>query len=313
MKLLPISRSSSMIGLDIQASGIYLLQLHKYRQNYTVQKAAIINLPSQWVIDNKIKYFEEFTQLLKNAVRELNLHKNQSAAICIPFDSVRFQHLQLYKHFSKETLEAEIRTRMMNDFPRLNDDFYLDYSEFPFYKKNQTDIFLALTRQEYLNQYINCVYTAGLKVKIADVDIYAIQRAFCHQLNLTWSQASAYALVHRVNNKIFLIVFNEYEIIFQQSWQLKLLNHLLEEVQKKLQIYETSFPNVQILSIIFLTPSNAYLKFEDASNFAQYQLLQTKPFQNLEFDSLHDKQLVNDHQDEFIIPYGLAMREVSKC
>lgn len=302
------SRPSSLVGLDIRADGIFLLELSKARNHFTVEHASMTHLSINLPKDSK--YWQELVEILTSLVQELNIVKHK-AAICLSVNLVKLQHLQLDKNLSERNIESEIYARVQRGLPEIkNEDLYLDYVELPRAKKHQKNLFLAMTRQEYLTQYVNCVQAAGLQVKITDVDIYALQRALCYRVDLSWSHNNAYAIIHELNNIVLFIVFNATEIIFHQHWHIDKAEQYIEQLQKTLHLYEITFPNLQIISIIVLTTSASSLCHDEANYFNSYKLQQANPFNHMKFAAKQDEELIKNNTAAFLTACGLAMREV---
>lgn len=164
-----------MVGLDIRPQGIWLMQLKRYGKKFQALQMVALELPENVFMDGKIRQFEMIERLLKEHVIKMKL-RGLATAIHIPVNLIREQTIQIPSELSPVAIQQEIKMQLEKDFPGLNDalamDFIVEKAELAGY----ANIHFVVTREEYISQYVSCINSTGLTVKIVDVDTYALKR-----------------------------------------------------------------------------------------------------------------------------------------
>lgn len=174
------NRSSSLVGLDIQPDAIRLVRLKKIKRGFQAKDVIENYLPNDVFAEGKIKNWELLRSILVDLV---NIHQlnGMPTAISLPVNLVRIHQMQMPHGLSEAEIEIELFSYIHNHLPGLTDSLSIDFVSLPQKQADYNEIFFAATRKEYLSSYIDCVNAAGLKVKIVDVDIYALKRAISQE------------------------------------------------------------------------------------------------------------------------------------
>jgi len=172
--LYPFS-SPSLIGLDINPHGLWLMQLRKAGNRFQVELAANERLPEAVFVDGKIMEWELIRQVVSQLVNKMGL-TGMAAAIHIPAREVHMQKIQIPRGMSDYAIEEEIKMQIKRDFPGLSHSLFIDFSVEKLQQSPYLQVSFAAAREEYISQYVNCIHSSGLKVKVVDVDVYALER-----------------------------------------------------------------------------------------------------------------------------------------
>jgi type IV pilus assembly protein PilM len=164
-----------LLGVDIRPYALRLLQLRKTGKGFLAEFAHRLPLPEEIFDGERIRDFERLMSLLATLVQEKKL-TGMTAAIHLPANMVRMQQMQIPTGLPDETIREEIHLQIAKDFPGLGDALLLDYHLETLHPSSSSTVYFVVTREDYVLQYVNCMNAAGLKVKIVDVDLYAVQR-----------------------------------------------------------------------------------------------------------------------------------------
>lgn len=306
LNLNPFSKPS-LVGLDIQPHGMRLVQLKKSRCGFLLERTATAALPGNVFGEGKIKCWDILHSALAEFVQAQGIH-GLAAAIHLPANLVRMQRIQLPSGLLDEDIEAEIYEHIQRDLPGMHDALCIDFAVLSQNKAGYSNIFFAATRQGYLSQYMECVNRAGLKVKIIDVDIYALKRAVCFSLSPPLSQIEVNAILHMVNNTVLFCIFDSEDILFHQEWDITEPAHLTDQLKTKIQFYLASNRHVEINKLTLSGDSENMSKMtSDIAHSGAFQLEYPDPFSRMKLSS----PIVANTSD-LLIACGLAMRECAK-
>lgn len=175
--------SRALVGIDICAREIRLLQLKKRRREFSVVTSVAAPLPAGVVEDGKIKQLESAQAALKKLVAAAAM-QGAPAAMALPGSAVISKRVIV----PKSVLRAVSTEHFQQYFPGVHDALCFDYTLVNEVEKNFAEIALLAARLTSLNQYLLLAEYADLNIKIIDVDTYALARAV--------SNPQAYAYLH---------------------------------------------------------------------------------------------------------------------
>lgn len=172
----------AMLGIDIQPEAIRLAQLQQKRNKYYSQRLETIALPEKIIEEGKIKHWDRLTETLYRAIEVMEL-KNLPAALAVPVSLVRINKLSLPRQLSDEALESEINSHIHRELPGMSAGLCFDYDRIAASRSTQ-EIHCVVIREDYLSRLVAAVTSAGINVKVVDVDVYALQRFNNHKSEL---------------------------------------------------------------------------------------------------------------------------------
>jgi type IV pilus assembly protein PilM len=205
--------SRPRVGIDIQPHAIYLIQLRKTRRGFLVEQTDGFPLS-----EDKGRDWEAIRIKLADWTRRFGL-AGVSAAVSVPAKLVRMQHLSVPLGMPDELIRAEIQAQVERDFPGMS-ALSMDYSLLAQKNTGYADIHFVIARLEHISQYIECIQAAGLKLKIIDVDIYALHRMFAASLPPLKQENDVHSLLFFIRGKWILLIADKQEILFhyEEEW-----------------------------------------------------------------------------------------------
>jgi type IV pilus assembly protein PilM len=166
----------SLLGLDIQDEEIRLLQLQGFFKKKSIKQALALSLPLGAVTEGNIQEAEVVSDCLKELVHDNQL-QGFEVAIALPAQSVVSQSISVAKGLSESDLELEVTSHLSHLMPGITEGLCYDYVILNSQDAVQNEVLIVTTSFMHLNTYLTVVQNAGLKVRIVDVDQYALTRA----------------------------------------------------------------------------------------------------------------------------------------
>jgi Tfp pilus assembly PilM family ATPase len=223
------------------------------------------------------------------------------------------QHIQLPAGMQDSHIETEIYAQVTRDFPSMTEALCIDFFEAPHKQAGYSDIFFVAVRQEYLWQYVNCVNAAGLKVKIVDIDIYALKRAVSFVLTPLVATNEAQAMVCAMNNIASFIVFNGRDILFHQQWDMIDAIDFHSQLKSRIQIFFATFGHIIIRRLAICAAAHYLTWLKQVLHaIAEWEICYPDPLSQIKYGPAVDASLLGENAVEFLTACGLAMREVPR-
>jgi type IV pilus assembly protein PilM len=177
--------SRALVGIDICAREIRLLQLKKRRREFSVAVCAALPLPAGVVEDGKIKQLESAQAVLKKLVAAAAV-QGASAALALPISAVISKRVVV----PKPVLRSVNTEHFQQYFPGVHGALCFDYTLVDEVAKNFVEITLLAAKLQSLNQYLLLAEHADLNLKIIDVDTHALARVVANPQAYTYLHAA---------------------------------------------------------------------------------------------------------------------------
>lgn len=169
----------NVLGIDISTSAVKLIELSQQGSRYRVESYAVVPLPDKAVIDNNFSDIEVISEAVKSVVK-LSGTSLKQAAVAVTGSAVITKIIALPKPESTDELDAQIELIADQYIPYSLDEVNLDFEIIGVNEKNKdmVDVLLAASRRENIDDRVDALELAGIKVKIIDVEAYALERAY---------------------------------------------------------------------------------------------------------------------------------------
>ena len=171
--------SKGLVGVDISSTTVKLLELSVKNGRYWVESYAVMPLPENSVVEKSILNPEEVADALERVVNLANPHTTH-VAIAVPTSMVIHKIIEMDADMSDEEREVQIRMDAEQYIPFPLDEVSLDFEVLPdrLANPNRVNVLLVATRTENVDTRVEVLELAGLVAKVADVESYAMERAF---------------------------------------------------------------------------------------------------------------------------------------
>ena len=171
--------SKGLVGVDISSTTVKLLELSVKNGRYWVESYAVMPLPENSVVEKSILNPEAVADALERVVNLANPHTTH-VAIAVPTSMVIHKIIEMEADMTDEEREVQIRMDAEQYIPFPLDEVSLDFEILPdrLANPNRVNVLLVATRTENVDTRVEVLELAGLVAKVADVESYAMERAF---------------------------------------------------------------------------------------------------------------------------------------
>lgn len=286
-----------MIGLDIYPGGISFVHLKNDRKGVRVEQVQSQEVPQLIFSEGRIQAFDVLQQSLQEIVALYQL-RHAVAAIHLPIQLAHIQHMQVLKGLSDIEVEMEIQFHSQQALPDTSETMSVDFTRLQnLSRKEYETIFYVMTKKAYVQEYIQCVQSSGLNVKVVDLDAFALRRAICFVLGSDLDNEHHIILYVTDHSTMFYSFFTD-KLIFSRQWKTNNPDLLLEHFTDSLQLLMAGASELAIKNIILCGNGNI-VKYEQilSKQYPQY---------NIQVPRL---DIPSPAQDKYWLAYGLAMRE----
>ena len=179
-------RRRPLLGLDITASSVKLIELSAHRGGYRVEAFAAEACPPETVSDSTIIDAEAVGDAIRRAVRR-SRSRTREAAIALSGDSAITRVIEMPRHLRgaelEERLELEVERRIPFPMEEVSFDFDVDgpSSRHP----DMQDVLIVAARTESVEQRQAALEAAGLLARVVDIEALAVEkgcRLLSHQM-----------------------------------------------------------------------------------------------------------------------------------
>lgn len=172
-----------MVGLDVSATSIKLVELGQSRQGqWVLERCAMEPLDAEWVTDGNITNFDEVVGAMRRLLKKSG-SKAKEAALALPTSAVITKKVVLPDGLSEHELAIQVETEAAQYIPFSLDEVSLDFSVIGPSPRSpgDIDVLLAATRKERVQDRQALAESVGLKPVVMDVESYA-SRLAVHRL-----------------------------------------------------------------------------------------------------------------------------------
>ena len=175
--MLPFKKKSTpLVGIDISATAIKLLELSKSGGRYRVESYAVEPVPANSVVDKNITDMEAVGEAVGRAVKRSGT-KLKTAAAAVSGASVITKVIQMPGDLSEQDLESQIELEADQYIPFPLEEVAMDFEVIGENAENpdRVDVLLAASRSENVELRQATLEVGGLEAKVIDVEAFALE------------------------------------------------------------------------------------------------------------------------------------------
>lgn len=172
------SRSNEgLIGIDISATGVKLVELGRSRSGYELKSMAVVPLPRDAIVENTVIDSMAVSQALLDAI-EIAHPSTRKAAIAVSGNAVIIKTVTMPASTEFE-LEAQIEFEADQHVPYDIDDVYLDFQIMGEVQDShdEMEVVLVACKREVVDDYQLVLNEAGLEASCVDCSVFALENA----------------------------------------------------------------------------------------------------------------------------------------
>lgn len=206
--------SEQLVGLELGPGFIKLLKINVAMDPPRVEAFGIVPVPEGALVKEEIKDPAALGRAVQEVLDQAGI-KVADLALSIPRSSTIIKTIQVDKRLNNIDIESRAWIEANHHFPDLVGDIYLDFDLIgpSAQDPSQLDLLLVACRKDQIKPYVDLLQQGGLKVKVVDVNCYALERSL-GLLNQNSPDLKTVALWNLDYNLSSLIVVNEGQLIY---------------------------------------------------------------------------------------------------
>jgi len=171
-------KSTQLLGIDISASAIKLLELSESGGKYRIESYAVEPLPANSVVEKNIADADAVGEAIGRAVKKSGSRTKYGAA-AVSGSAVITKVITMSAGLSDEDMESQIQLEADQYIPFPLEEVSMDFEILGPTEgnKEQVDVLLAASRSENVDLRIAGLEVGGLEAKIVDVEAFALENA----------------------------------------------------------------------------------------------------------------------------------------
>lgn len=172
------SRSNEgLVGIDISATGVKLVELGHSRSGYELKAMAVVPLPRDAIVENTVIDSMAVSQALLDAM-EIARPSTRKAAIAVSGNAVIIKTVTMPASTEFE-LETQIEFEADQHVPYDIDDVYLDFQIMGEVQDNheEMEVVLVACKREVVDDYQLVLSEAGIEASCVDCAVFALENA----------------------------------------------------------------------------------------------------------------------------------------
>ena len=169
-------KSAPILGVDISATAIKLLELSRSGSKYRVESYAVEALPPNSVSDKTINDIEAVGEAVARAVKKSGTRTKQ-AAVCVAGSSVITKLISMPAGLSDDEMESQIQIEADQYIPFPLEEVAMDFEVVSESEEgaDRVDVLLAASRSEIVDNVVASIELGGLSAKVVDIEAFAIE------------------------------------------------------------------------------------------------------------------------------------------
>ena len=178
------TKSAPVLGIDISASAIKLLELSRSGNKYRVESFSVEPLPANSVVDKNIADENAVGEAIAKAVKKSGT-RLKDAAVAVAGSAVITKIISMPANISEDEMEKQINLEADQYIPFSLEEVSLDFEVLGPSSANpdQVDVLLAASKNENVDIRTAALEVGGLKAKIVDVEAFALENTVSMMAN----------------------------------------------------------------------------------------------------------------------------------
>ena len=228
-------KSTPVLGIDISASAIKLLELGRSGAKYRVESFAVEPLPPNSVVDKNITDEHAVGEAIGRAAKKSGT-RLKDAAVAVAGSAVITKIISMPASLSDNEMEKQIQLEADQYIPFSLEEVNLDFEVMGPAAGNpeQVDVLLAASKNENVDIRVAALEVGGLKAKVVDVEAFALENTMTMMAQELFGggQGLTIAIADVGANLTTFSVFENLKIIYSREQNFG-GSQLTEEIQRR--------------------------------------------------------------------------------
>ena len=174
-----VKKRPPLVGIDISASSVKVLELSKTGDHYRVERYAVEPLPQNAVVEHAITDIEQVGETVERAIRRSGT-RAKHAAVAVAAAHAISKIIKMPANLNERDLQAQIELEADHYIPYPLDEVNLDFQVIGPSEDNaeEVDVLLAACRKEIVDDYIAVIERRGVTPAVIDIETFAMENAY---------------------------------------------------------------------------------------------------------------------------------------
>ena len=212
------SKSQHLIGVDICATSVKLVDIQRQQGMFHLKSYGIERLTEGIVVDKILVDTEAVGNIITNLARRCQV-AGSNAATAVSGSAVITKIIDMDVTLNDVEREAQIRLDADQYVPYPLEDVNLDFEVLgpSLASEDMVQVLLAASRSENVDQRVDALAFGGLQTKIMDIESHSIERAFGLMVDSLPNVPELVALVDIGHNQTTLYIAKNGEFIYSRE------------------------------------------------------------------------------------------------
>jgi len=172
-------KQQPMLGVDISASSIKVLELSKAGDHHRVERYAVEPMPQNAMVEHSITEVEQVAHAMGRAVKRSG-SRLKHVALAVPGSHVISKVVSMPGGMNDRELQTQIEMEADRHIPYPLDEVNMDFQVLGPTSEgsDQVNVLLAACRKEIVDDYVAVANAAGLTPLVVDIETYAMENAY---------------------------------------------------------------------------------------------------------------------------------------
>ncbi|UOA07542.1 pilus assembly protein PilM [Methylobacter sp. S3L5C] len=172
-------KQKTVLGIDISAAAVKLLELSKTGARYKVESFAVVPLHQDGLVDKNIANVTITAEAIKTALIQSG-SKVSEAMVAVSGSAVMTKIITMPTSLTENEMEEQIMIEADQYVPYSLEEINFDFEVQGINENNPelVNVLLVASRKENVDDRVEALLKAGLKTSIVDVESFAMENAF---------------------------------------------------------------------------------------------------------------------------------------
>jgi type IV pilus assembly protein PilM len=216
---LSVKKSQSLLGVDISATTVRVMQLLATGGGHQVSAYASAPLAKGDVVKGVVEKMPNVVQALERCLSRSGVSTKQ-VALAMPAPAVTSRTLTFPADYSAGTMFEQIEADAHLHIPFPLDEVRFDFGKIgPSKNPDDVDVLLVAARRDQVDGRVNVAEAAGLKPIVVDIEPFCLQRAIAQSARRMPKRGKGLILAHLDigASSSVLTVVKDHLILFQRE------------------------------------------------------------------------------------------------
>lgn len=174
-----VKKKPPLLGVDISASSVKVLELSQSGEHFRVERYAVEPMPQNAMVEHSITEVDQVAQAIARAVKRSGT-RLKHAALAVPGSHVISKIVSMPAGLSDRDMQTQIEMEADRHIPYPLDEVNMDFHVLGATSEgaDQVNVLLAACRKEIVDDYAAVADGAGLTPTVIDIETYAVENAF---------------------------------------------------------------------------------------------------------------------------------------